>query len=147
MGQCQQRKKKHELLSLWPDFSQGAFHVKAWLEKQLPSERPGRKASSWLRVYWSVPGTVGSLTATEQSREKPCGHWEVTQGHKMQSTVVRVGELNCCSSSEFYRLCQRKGGACSEKYGGVLVTWWHFHQWTRSSSLYSWQELYVYKKS
>lgn len=44
-----------DFFSLWPDVSQGAFPVKAWLEKQLPSQRPGRKAS-WLRVYLFCSG-------------------------------------------------------------------------------------------
>lgn len=54
-----------------------------------------------------------------------CGHWEITQDHKVQSTGACGKELDFCSSSEFYSSSQRKGGTCSEEYIGFLVTWFH----------------------
>lgn len=96
MGQCQQRKRKHELTFCLYGLISVREHF-MW--------RPGWRSSSPVRGQeerplhgWECTGLfqeqkVVWLQQSNRGRNHGrCGHWEVTEGHKMQSTVVRVSE-------------------------------------------------------
>lgn len=75
-------------------------------------------------LFWEQLGLWLPLSSGRGSCGS-CGHWEITQGHKVQSTGACGKELDFCSSSEFYSSSQRKDGICSEKYIRFLVAWFH----------------------